>query len=63
MVVQSTAGGIQVRRGDQAFRLMNPDRLDPQQRAMYFPDAQGSMRARSVDPETGYVTINKVYGD
>jgi hypothetical protein len=25
--------------------------------------AQGSMRARYVDPETGYVTINNVYAD
>jgi hypothetical protein len=62
MVFQATKNGIQVRKGGQAMRLMNPD-LDPQQRVMYSPDAQGSMRARYVDPDTGYVTINNVYAE
>jgi hypothetical protein len=30
---------------------------------LYAPDAQGSMRARYVDPATGYVTINNVYAE
>lgn len=63
MVVQSIGNGIQVGRGDQSLRLMNPDRFDSQQRVMYSPDAQGSMRARFVDPTTGNVTINDVYAD
>ena len=43
---------------------MNPDRLDPHQRVMYSTDAQGSMRARYVDPDSGNVTINRVgYAD
>ncbi len=65
MVVQATSNGIQVRKGGQALRLMNPDQLelDPQQRVMYSTDAQGSVRARYVDPETGYVTINNVYAE
>jgi hypothetical protein len=58
LVVQDTGDGIQVRRGGQALRLMNPS-----QRVLYSPDAQGSMRARYVDPETGYVTINNVYAE
>jgi len=29
----------------------------------YSVGAQGSMRARYVDPETGYVTINNVYAE
>jgi hypothetical protein len=29
----------------------------------YTPNAQGSMRARYVDPETGYVTVTNVYAD
>ena len=62
-VVESTADGIQIRRGGQALRLMNPDGLDPHQRVTYSPDAQGGMRSRSVDPETGNVTINNVYAD
>lgn len=63
MVVQATSDGIQVRKGGQALRLMNPDQVDPQQRVTYSIDAQGSVRARYVDPETGYVTINNVYAE
>jgi len=59
MVVQATAGGIEVRRGREAMRLMNPDDLGPNQRGMYSIDAQGSMRSRYVD-KTFNVTINKV---
>jgi hypothetical protein len=62
IVFQATKDGIQVRRGGQALRLMNPDQLEPQ-RVMYSPDAQGSMRARYVDPETGNVTTNNVYAE
>jgi hypothetical protein len=62
IVFQATKNGIQVRQGGQALRLMNPDQLEPQ-RVMYSPDAQGSMRARYVDPETGNVTTNNVYAE
>jgi hypothetical protein len=60
-VVQATAHWIQVGRGSLALRLMNPDGLDPQQHVTYSPDAQGSMGARYVDPETFNVTINRVH--
>jgi hypothetical protein len=63
MVVQATANGIQVRKGGQALRLNNPDELAPEQKVLYAPDAQGGMRARYVDPKTGYVTINNVYAE
>jgi hypothetical protein len=33
------------------------------ERVTYSPDAGGGMRARYVDPETGYVTINNVYAE
>ena len=63
-VVQATADGIQVRHGGQALRLMNPDDLGPNQRVMYSTDAQGSMRARYVDADSGNVIINRVgYAD
>jgi len=63
-VVQAMPDGIQVRHGGQAMRLMNPDDLGPNQRVMYSTDAQGSMRARYVDPDSGNVTINRVgYAD
>jgi hypothetical protein len=59
-VVQDTGDGIQVRRGGLSLRLMNPDGLDPQQRVLYAPGAQGSIAARWFDEETGHVTINRV---
>jgi anti-sigma factor RsiW len=61
MVVQATADFIQVGRGGQAFRLLNRERVDPQQGVTYSADAQGSMGARYVDLETGNVTINRVH--
>jgi hypothetical protein len=63
LVVQATSHGIQVRKGGQELRLNNPDELTPDERVLYAPDAQGSMRARYVDPKTGYVTINNVYAE
>ena len=57
IVVQTTPNGIQVREGGQALRLMHPGA----EHVTYTVGAQGSMRARYVDPETGYVTINNVY--
>jgi len=62
LVVQVSGNGIQVKRGGQALGLMSPN-LDPSQRVMYSPNAQGSMRARYVDPDTGNVTINNVYAE
>ena len=59
VVVQTTANGIQVREGGQALRLLHSGA----QNVLYSVGAQGSMRARYVDPETGYVTINNVYAD
>jgi len=63
MVVQATSRGIQVRKGGQELRLNNPNELTPKDTVLYAPDAQGSMRARYVDPESGYVTINNVYAE
>jgi hypothetical protein len=59
VVVQTTTNGIQVREGGQALRLLHSGA----QNVQYSVGAQGSMRARYVDPETGYVTINNVYAD
>ena len=56
-LVQATENGIQIRAGGQAFRLMNAGAKS----VMYSAGADGSMGARYVDPETGYVTINNVY--
>ena len=56
-LVQATSNGIEVAAGGQTFGLINGGA----QKATYSRDAQGSMEARYVDPETGYVTINTVY--
>jgi hypothetical protein len=61
MVVQATANGIQVRKGGQELHLNNPAGLGPDEKVLYAPNAQGAMRARYVDPKTGYVMINNVY--
>jgi hypothetical protein len=59
IVVQSTINGIQVRDGGRALRLMH-GRVRERD-VTYVLGAQGSMRARYVDPDTGYITINNVY--
>ena len=55
---ESTSDGIELQAGDeQMLGLMNGGA----QKAAYTLDAQGSMGARYIDPETGSVTINTVY--
>jgi len=56
IVVQANSRGIQVREGRQSLSLLNTGARE----VTYTVGAQGSMRARYVDPETGYVTINCV---
>ncbi|HUB78076.1 MAG TPA: hypothetical protein VMB03_04720 [Bryobacteraceae bacterium] len=56
--VESTRDGIAWQAGDDhMLGLMNGGA----QKAVYTLDAQGSMGARYIDPETGSVTINTVY--
>ena len=56
--VESTSDGIAWQAGDDhMLGLMNGGA----QKAVYTLDAQGSMGARYIDPETGSVTINTVY--
>ena len=61
IVVQATKDGIQVREGVHALRLLHSGVKDKD--VMYSVGAQGSMRARYVDPETGNVTITNVYAE
>jgi len=61
VIVQSTKDGIQVRDGERALQLLHTGVKD--QNVIRSVGAQGSMRARFVDPETGYVTINNVYAE
>jgi hypothetical protein len=56
--VESTGDGIELQAGgERMLGLMNGGA----RRATYTLDAQGSMGARYIDPETGSVTINTVY--
>jgi len=58
MIAEATpdSGGIQMREGSQAFRLLHSGAA----KVTYSAGAQGSMEARYVDRETGYVTVNRV---
>jgi hypothetical protein len=49
-------GGIQMREGGQAFRLLHAGAV----KVTYTAGAQGSMEARYVDQDTGYVTVNRI---
>lgn len=56
-VVQATVNGIQRRSGDQGFGLMHSGAS----RVTYTVGAQGTLGERYTDPETGNVTMTKVY--
>jgi hypothetical protein len=58
VVVQATADGVQVREGGQSMGLMHSG--TSRDAVTYQVGAQGSVEARYVDSETGYVTVNKV---
>lgn len=59
--LRSTANGIEVGEGEKSLRLLHGVMKDVD--VTYTPGAQGSMRARYMDPETGYVTVTNVYAD
>src|SRR5262249_1380333 len=61
-VVQATSDGIQLRNGDRALRLGNPG-VDRDAHISYTSDAQGAVGVRTVDPQTDFVTISRVYAD
>ena len=56
-MAQATVNGIQSRSGDQAFGLMHSGASG----VTYTVGAQGTLGARYTDPETGNVTMTKVY--
>jgi anti-sigma factor RsiW len=59
IVVQSTKDGIAVGEGRQALELRHRGASN----VTYSVGAQGSIKARYVDPQTGYVTVNNVYAE
>jgi len=56
-MVQATDNGIQRRSGNRAFGLMHAGARN----VTYSVGAQGTLGARYVDPETGAMTMTKVY--
>ena len=57
-MVEATDNGIQLSSGDTAVGLMNRG----VQNVSYLPNAQGGISASYVDPSTGRMTVNTVYG-
>jgi len=64
MVLRATANGVELNQGGQSLSLLHmraAQRPGGQLDVTYSAGAQGSMRARYVDSDTGNVTINNVY--
>jgi len=64
MVLRATASGVELNQGGQSMSLLHVRAAQGpggQLDVTYSAGAQGSMRARYVDLDTGYVTINNVY--
>lgn len=60
VTLEATATGIRLRGGGQSLSILHSAAAED--KAVTFTvGAQGSMRARYVDSDTGYVTINNVY--
>jgi len=57
--LESSGSGIQVKSGDQSIILLNTRARNA--RDVNYLASGNAMRARYVDTETGYVTINNVY--
>ncbi len=58
-ILEAAGSGIQVREGRQTLRILNRSKAN----VSYSVGSQGELRARSLDPETGNVTITHVYGE
>ena len=57
IVLEATTGGIELREHGRSLALQHLGDVD----VTYSVNAQGALRARYVDSETGQVTINNVY--
>ena len=59
IVLEATSQGIELRQGEGVLALRNP----PASTVTYSVSAEGTLGARYVDSETGYVTIAHVYAE
>jgi len=57
-VLEASGMGIQIKEGEQALMLLNPRARGV---SVNYSAGGSAMRARYVDPDTHYVTINDVY--
>ncbi len=57
VVLEAASDGIALRQGEAVLKLQHPSGRD----VTYTVNTQGVLRARFVDAETGYVTVNLVY--
>ncbi|MCS6951585.1 MAG: hypothetical protein RMK57_03535 [Bryobacterales bacterium] len=57
VVLEAAPDGIALRQGHSMLKLQHPAGED----VSYAVNAQGALRARYVDADTGYVTVNFVY--
>lgn len=57
VVLEAASDGIALRQGKAVLKLQHPSSGD----VTYTVNTQGVLRARFVDAETGYVTVNLVY--
>jgi anti-sigma-K factor RskA len=59
IVLEATSEGIQLRQGEGVLEVQHPQAGE----VMHSVSAEGTLRARYVDSETGYVTIAHVYAE
>lgn len=59
VVLRATPDGIELKEGGRALSLLHGRATD----VNYLVGAQGSMKSRYVDAETGYATINNIYAE
>jgi hypothetical protein len=62
IVLRATRNGIELDEDGQVLTLLHRRAREQAQEVTYTAGAQGSIAARYVDPDAGYVTVNKVYG-
>ncbi|MCU1263279.1 MAG: anti-ECFsigma factor, ChrR [Bryobacterales bacterium] len=58
-ILEAAESGIQVREGRQTLRILNSSNHN----VSYSVGGRGELGARSLDPDTGNVTITHVYGE
>ena len=61
-VLRATVNGIELSEDGQVLSLLHRRAHDQEQEVTYSVSARGAVAARYVDADSGYVTVNNVYG-